>query len=80
VKGGAEWGSDLFRSFMTLQRLSKLQKLAGVRQFARNGNGGLDLTPVYNKTGYFKLGQDSRNPIYKEIKDLRATPPKQGIL
>ena len=36
-ESGAEWG-ELFRPFMTLSRLAKLQKIANVRQFQRNDN------------------------------------------
>jgi hypothetical protein len=80
VKGGAEWGS-LFRPFMTLSRLSKLQKLAGVRQLQRNGNGGLDLQPLYGKKGYFRLAPDDRNPEFKAIVEIRAeAPPKAKVL
>jgi hypothetical protein len=72
--GERQWG-PLFRSFMSLTRLGKLQKIAGVRQLQRNGDGGLDLTPVYGKTAYFKLGEDDRNPQYKAIVDFRETKP-----
>lgn len=75
TKTGEQWGS-LFREFMVLQRLAKLQTIAGVRQLQRNGNGGLDLKPIYGKTAYFKLGPDDRNPQYKAVKDFRATAPK----
>ena len=77
IKEGAEsgWGT-LFRPFMTLQRLGKLQKVAGVRQFQRNGNGGLDLKPVFGKTVYVKLTDDDRNPKYKAVKDISADQPK----
>jgi len=71
---GAEWG-ELYRPFMTLLRLGKLQKIAGVRQLKRNGDGGLDISPLYGKTAYFKLGEDSRNPQYREVKDFRDTKP-----
>lgn len=74
---GEKFGS-LFRAFMTLTRLGKLQKIAGVRQFQRNGNGGLDLHPIYGKTGYFRIGEDSRNPKYKEIKDFSSEAPKRA--
>ena len=77
VKGGGEWGT-LFRSFMTLNRLGKLQKIAGVRQLARNGNGGLDLHPLFGKKGYFKIEPDRRNPKYKQIADTRETAPKKN--
>lgn len=74
--GGEEWGS-LFRPFMTLTRLGKLQKIAKVRQLQRNGDGGLDLTPLYGKTAYFKIGEDSRNAQYKEVKDFQDFEPKR---
>lgn len=72
--GETEWG-DLFRANMTLTRLGKLQKLAGVRNFARNGNGGLDLHGLYGKSAFFKLADDDRNSQYKMIKDYRADRP-----
>lgn len=70
------WG-DLFRPFMTLTRLSKLQTIGGVRQLQRNGNGGLDLTPLYGKSAFFKLRPDSRNPQYKEVADFQQNEPKR---
>jgi hypothetical protein len=73
---GEQWGT-LFRPFMTLQRLSKLQRIAGIRQLQKNGNGGLDLRPLYGKTAYFKIGEDSRNALYKEVKDFSETAPKR---
>ena len=72
------WG-EMFRPFMTLQRLGKLQKVAGVRQFQRNGNGGLDIHPLFNKTLYVRLGEDSRNAKFKEIKDIQVEAPKQVL-
>lgn len=74
TKEGEDWG-DLFRPYMTLTRLSKLQKIAGVRQFHRTEDGGLDLTPLFGKTAYFRIKPDSRNPQYKEIADFRETKP-----
>lgn len=76
-KDGAEWG-ELFRSFMTLTRLAKLQKIAGVRQLQRSADGGLDLTPLFGKTAYFRIGDDTRNPQYKEIKDFQDYRPKRA--
>jgi hypothetical protein len=73
---GTELG-DLFRPFMTLTRLGKLQKIAGVRQFQRTAEGGLDLTPTYGKTAYFKLGPDNRNPAYKSVADFQDYEPKR---
>lgn len=74
---GTEWG-DLFRPFMALTSLGKLQKIAGVRQLQRNGDGGLDLHPLFGKPAYFKLGPDARSEgKYKEVKDFRETEPKK---
>lgn len=73
---GAEWG-DLFRPFMTLTRLGKLQKIAGVRQLQRSTDGGLDITPLFGKKAYFKLIPDTRNPQYKEVKDFQSNEPKK---
>lgn len=75
-ENGVEWG-DLFRPFMTLTRLSKLQKIAGVRQLQRNGDGGLDLSPLYGKKAYFKVRPDNRNPQYKEVADFQENEPKR---
>lgn len=74
--GGAEWG-DLFRPFMTLTRLGQLQKVAGVRQLQREPEGGLDITPVFGKTAYFKLRPDNRNPKYKEVATFQVEEPKK---
>ena len=73
---GVEWG-DLWRPFMALTRLGKLQKIAGVRQFQRTEDGGLDLTPLFGKVGYFRLKPDSRNAAYKEVADFQETAPKR---
>jgi hypothetical protein len=77
--GGAEWG-DLFRPYMSLMRLSKLQKIATVRQFQRTSDGGLDLTPLFGKTAYFRVKPDSRNEKYKEIVDLQPEAPKKATV
>ena len=76
-----QWG-DLFRPFMVLRRLGALQRIAGVRQLQRNGNGGLDLTPLFGKTAYFKMGPDRKSPeLYKEVKDFSdKVGPKTKIL
>ena len=74
-EGTAEWGST-FRTFATLQRLGTLQRVAGVRQLQKNGNGGLDLTPVYSKECYVQLKDDDRNPQYKMIKQIRPIENK----
>lgn len=75
-ESGAEWG-DLFRPFMTLTRLGKLQKIAGVRQLQRSADGGLDLSALYGKTAYFRVKPDSRNDKYKEVADFQETEPKR---
>ena len=79
VKDGEEWG-ELFRPMMSLTRLSKLQKIAGVRQLQRNGNGGLDLHSLFGKEGYFRIGPDKRNPQYTEIKDMRPDRPTKATV
>jgi hypothetical protein len=73
---GAEWG-DLFRPFMTLTRLGKLQKIAGVRQLQRTSDGALDLAPLYGKTAFFRIKPDSRNDKYKEVADFQENEPKK---
>jgi hypothetical protein len=80
VKAGTEEWGPLFRSFATLQRLGKLQKIAKVRSFAKADNGGLELGPLYGKTIYVRLRDDSRNPQYKEVADMSDTPPRKGVI
>lgn len=75
-ESGEQWG-DLFRPFMTLTRLGKLQKIAGVRQLQRNADGGLDLSALYGKSAYFRVKPDSRNPQYKEVADFQENEPKR---
>lgn len=79
--GDRQWG-PLFRSFMALNQLGKLQKIAGVRQLQRNADtGGLDIAPLYNKSGWFKLGPDERSGgKYKEVVDFRDTKPTKGVV
>lgn len=74
-----EWG-ELFGSYMTIQKLGKLQKVAGVRQLQKNGNGGLDLKPLYGKTAYFRIKDDDRNPQYKQIADVRPDRPTKATV
>ena len=73
-----EQGDPLLRSSIALQRLAALQKIAGGSALRRNGNGGLDLTPLYGKSGFFRIRPDNRNPLYKEIADFRADAPKKA--
>lgn len=74
-----EWG-ELFGAYMTLTKLGKLQKVAGVRQLQKNSEGGLELAPLYGKKAYFKIRPDSRNPQYKEINDVRADKPTRATV
>ena len=76
---GEQWGT-LFRPFMTLTRLGKLQKIAGVRQLQRGTDGALVLTPLFGKTAFFKIAEDDRNAAYKQITDFKETAPKKGVL
>jgi hypothetical protein len=75
--------SDEVRSRIALGQLKRLQKIAGAT-FARNGNGGLDLTPVFGKGGFFRIKDGDPNPttgkVYKEIVEFAAEPPKKGTL
>lgn len=75
--GKVQWG-ELFGSFMTLQKLATLQKIAGVRSFARTPEGGLEVSGLYGKRVFATLGPDTRNPQYKEIKRLSADAPKRN--
>lgn len=76
-EGAAEWkGNPLSRSFFALQSLQKIQKVAGVRQLQRNGNGGLDLSAVYGKEAYIRIKPDERNPQYKTVADIRPITEK----
>ena len=75
TKSGAEW-AELFRPYITLQRLSKVQQVAGVRQLQRAEDGGLVLTPLFGKTAYFRLAPDKRDERYKQVVDMRVTAPK----
>ena len=78
VKAGEQWGT-LFRPFMVLNRLSKLQKVAGVRQLQRNGNGGLDLHPTFGKPVYVRLAPQKDKPEYLEIADFQEKAPKKVL-
>lgn len=73
-EAGGEYG-DKFRAFMTLQRLSSLQAVAG-KQLARGDNGGLDLTPLFGKECYARIADDDRDARYKQIKDVRPLSKK----
>lgn len=68
---------ELFRASMTLSRLGKLQKIAGIRQFQRTTDGGLDITPLFGKKCFFRLKPDSRNPQFKEVADYQDVEPKR---
>lgn len=70
----------MFRPFMVLTQLGTLQRIAGVRQLQRNGNGGLDLAPLYGKTIFVRLGDDDRNPKFKAVKKFQETAPKKATV
>ena len=76
---GGEYG-DLFRSYMTIKRLSSLQAVAG-KALTRGSDGAFDLTPLYGKECFVRVADDDRNPIYKQIKDVRpvTSKPKQVL-
>lgn len=67
---------ELFLPFMTLQKLSNLQTIAG-RTLTRTAEGGLDLSPLFGKTFYVRLKDDSRNPQYKEVDKFQAGEPRK---
>lgn len=73
---GEDWGT-LFRPYMSLLRLSALQKIAGVRQLQRTQDGGLDISPLYGKTAWFRLKDDDRNPQYKAVDKFQENEPKR---
>mgnify|MGYP001574108096 FL=1 len=71
------WG-PLFRPFMSLLQLGALQKIAGVRQFQRDTDGGLILTPLFGKKAYFKLEPDDKSGgKYKQVGKFRADRPSR---
>ena len=76
----AEPTKDETRSRIALGQLKRLQTIAGTT-FTRNGNNGLDLTPVFNKGGFFRIADGKPNPttqkVYKEIVEFSSEPPKQ---
>ena len=80
AKTPEERDSSLLRASLTLQKLAKLQQIAGVRQFARNGNGGLDLHSTFGKSCYARIRPDSRNPQFKEVADFRMDKPKKAVV
>jgi len=75
--------SDEVRSRIALGQLKRLQKVAGTT-FQRNGTGGLDLTPAFNKPLVVTLGDGDPNPttgkVYKEVKRISNEAPKKGVL
>jgi hypothetical protein len=75
----AEWG-DLFGAYMTIQKLGKLQKVAGVRQLQKSESGGLELGPLFGKKAYFRIKDDDRNPQYKQIADVRPDRPTKATV
>jgi hypothetical protein len=56
---------------MVLTRMRRLQQIAGVRQFQRTADGGINLRPLFDKSYYVKLGP-RKDSDFKEIKDFDA--------
>ena len=80
-KAESEQDPALKRASISLQRLAKLQRIGGVRAFSKTEGGGLELSALWNKNAYFKLGDDDRNPQFKNIKDVRdSRQPKVPVL
>lgn len=78
--GAAQWkGSGMFRPFKALKTLGTLQKVAGVRQFSRTEEGGLNLAPLFGKKIWVRLGPDEQKPQYKAILDVRDTKPTKNV-
>jgi len=72
-----EWGK-LFRTFSALQQIGTLQRIAGMRQFQRTPEGGLDISPLFGKTCYARLAPDDTKPQYKQVAEFSDTPPKRS--
>lgn len=71
---------DLFRPYMSLTRIAKLQQIAGVRQFKPSAEGGLDISPLFGKVAFFRVRPDNRNPQYKEIADYQTEAPRKAAV
>ena len=78
VKAGGEWG-PMFRTFSALTGIGTLQRIAGVRQFQRTADGGLDLSPLFTKSFFARL-RDDKEGRYKEVAAISDTAPKKGTL
>lgn len=70
--------TSLTRSRLTLQRLGKLQSIAGIAAFHGAENGGLELKPIFGKKAFVRLKDDDRNPQYKAVADFRTTKPTKA--
>ena len=68
------------RTKLSLQRLAQLQTIAACGPLMPDGQGGIELGALYGKTAYFRLGQDSRKPTYKEIKACQLEAPKRAAV
>lgn len=78
AKDRADQDPSLTRARLTLARLSTFQKIGGVRNFARTGEGGLDLSSLWGKTCWVKLGPDDRNAAFKAITQFRHDKPTKA--
>ena len=78
-EGRQRWDDkDAHRTFISFGALGELQNVAGTK-FQQNGNGGLDLSPLFNKTGYVRLSFGDANEQgrkYLEIARFATELPK----
>ena len=81
AKGDAPKGSDAARAKMTLTKLARLKHIAGV-QLGRNGHGGLDLSPLFNKTVFVRptRGQKGYLEVADFLQDVRTEAPKSATI
>ena len=68
------------RTKLSLQRLAGLQKIAACGPLISDGQGGIELGPLYGKTAYFRLGPDNRNSAFKQIKACQLEAPKRAAV
>ena len=68
------------RTRLALQDLAQLQKIAACGPLLPDGQGGIELGPLYGKEAYFRLGPDDRNSAFKKIKACQLDPPKRSVV
>lgn len=79
-EGRQKWDDkDAHRTLIAFGTLGELEDFAGVPQFTKNGNGGLELSPLSNKTGYVRLAfgdENDQGRKYLEITRFATELPK----